>query len=96
MLRQSKPTVAMPSTFQAEVWRRIAVAEEASLLSRWNRWLEPLLGWAAKPLGAAALFALMVGGGLLFGGMNKGGRSDGRVAYLESVSPFVAAHRGAK
>ncbi len=30
LLRQSKPTVKMPPTFQTEVWRRIAMAEEGA------------------------------------------------------------------
>jgi hypothetical protein len=96
LLRQSKPTVKMPPTFQTEVWRRIAMAEEASLWSRVARWLEMPLGWAAKPLGAVALCALTVGGGLLLGGREKSRRPDGRVAYLESVSPFVVTQQSEK
>ena len=96
LLRQSKPAVEMPPTFQAEVWRRIAVAEESSLGRKVGGWLEMLLSWVGRPLGAAALCALTVGGGLLLGGRVKPQGSDGRVAYLESVSPFVATHRSEK
>ncbi|MEN9284815.1 MAG: hypothetical protein RLZZ179_2308 [Verrucomicrobiota bacterium] len=96
LLRQSKLHVEMPPTFQAEVWRRIAMAEEASLWRRVAHWLEMPLGWVAKPLGAVALCALTVAGGLLLGGREKSRRPDGRVAYLESVSPFVVMHRSEK
>lgn len=96
LLRLSKPTMAIPHTFQAELWRRIAMAEDGSLGGRLSRWLRPLLSLVGTPPKRMTLCAVMVVGGLWFGRQRMDAGRDGRLAYLESVSPFMVAHRSGK
>ena len=40
LLRSVKVRVPLPGTFQVEVWRRIAVSQEAALPVRISRWMD--------------------------------------------------------
>ena len=84
----------LPGAFQAEVWRRISQAQEDSLGARWARNWEALLSLLVRPAVAGTAVALMVAAGLFFGSSGQSPSQDGKLAYVESVSPFVQAHTG--
>jgi hypothetical protein len=52
-----KAAMQIPPRFQAEVWQRIVVRDEARRHSIWNRFREGLLVPLAKPQYASALVA---------------------------------------
>ena len=95
LLRSAKVEVPLPGTFQAEVWRRIAVAQEATFSARLAQWTESVFGALVRPAWAAAAVAVMASTGAWLGLKGPGDTStDGRVAYVQSVSPFAHSHRG--
>lgn len=55
-----KTDVQIPPRFQAEVWQRIAVREEARRQSIWNRIREGLLVPLGKPQYATAVLAVSI------------------------------------
>ena len=94
LLRSARVNVPLPGAFQAEVWRRISQAQEDSLGARWARNWEALLSLLVRPAVAGTAVALMVAAGLFFGSSGQSPSQDGKLAYVESVSPFVQAHTG--
>ena len=67
LLRLAKVEVPLPGAFQAEVWRRIAVAQEASFGTRLSRLLEAVFDTLVRPVTASAMVIGMVSAGLWFG-----------------------------
>lgn len=92
LIRQSHSTPEFPSSFQREIWARIAVAEQASWSSRWARWSESLFGTLARPAPALATVTMMLLLGAGIGrAFNAGADStDPRAAYLATINPLVA------
>ena len=94
LLRSAKVEVPLPGAFQSEVWRRIAVAQEATLAGRFSRALESFLGALTQPIAASAILLAMISGGLWAGSMGNEPVGDAKLAYVQSVSPFAHAHGG--
>ena len=94
MLRLAKVEVPLPGAFQSEVWQRIAVDQEWTLMARLVRILDPILSVLNGPIAASASVLVMVSAGLWLGSLGVYPARDGKLAYIESVSPFVQAHQG--
>ena len=94
MLRLAKVEVPLPGAFQSDVWRRIAVDQESTLTARLARILDPILSLLNRPIAATASVVLMVSAGLWLGSLGAHPGRDGKLAYVESVSPFVQSHQG--
>jgi hypothetical protein len=92
LLRSAEVKVPLPGAFQAEVWRRIAVAQETSLRGRWERILEAIFGTLARPVTASVMVLGMVSAGLWFGSLGTEPVRDAKLAYIQSVSPFAHQH----
>jgi len=93
LLRQSQSTPEFSSSFQREIWARIAVAEQASWFSRWARWSDSLYGNIARPAPAFAtvMVMLLLGAGLGRIPSDERGQDASRETYLASINPLVAA-----
>lgn len=94
LLRSAKVEVPLPGTFQSEVWRRIAVAQESTLAGRFTRLLDSLMSGLTQPVAASAVILTMISGGLWFGSLGEDPVRDAKLAYVQSVSPFAHAHGG--
>lgn len=94
LLRSAKVEVPLPGAFQFEVWRRIAVAHESTLMARLARIVDPIFGFLSRPLAASASVVLMIFAGLWLGSLGVHQARDGKLAYVESVSPFAQSHQG--
>jgi hypothetical protein len=94
LLRSAKAEVPLPGAFQSEVWQRIAVDQESTLMARLARILDPILSVLNRPIAASASVLLMVSAGLWLGSLRVYPARDGKLAYIESVSPFVQSHQG--
>jgi|GEM_PF-656602 len=94
LLRSAKVEVPLPGIFQYEVWRRIAAAQESTLMARLARTLEPILALLSRPIAASASMVLMVSAGLWLGSLGMDPVRDGKLAYVASVSPFAQRHQG--
>jgi hypothetical protein len=95
LLLSAEVKVPLPGAFQAEVWRRIAAAQETSFNGRWVRILDLVFGAFAKPAAASAMVLGMVSLGLWFGSLDAQPAQDAKLAYVQSVSPFAHPHGGA-
>lgn len=94
LLRSAEVKVPLPGAFQAEVWRRVAVAQESTLKARCSRVLDSLFGFIAQPVAASAMVLMMVSAGLWFGAQGASPVRDPKLAYVQSVSPFAHQHGG--
>lgn len=96
LLRSATVEVPLPNSFQAEVWRRIAVKQDSAFPARFSRWLEGILRALVQPAGAAAAVAVTITAGAWLGSLETGaGKNDGKITYVQSISPFAAqAHEG--
>jgi hypothetical protein len=94
LLRSAEVEVPLPGAFQFEVWRRIAVAQESTPMARLARIVDPIFGLLSRPLATTASVVLMISAGLWLGSLGVHPARDGKLAYVESVSPFAQSHRG--
>lgn len=94
LIRQTHPKPEFPSSFQREVWARIAVVEQQSWMAQWRQWSESLFGWIAQPAPAVALVLTTLLIGVSIGQLTARNNNDValRTAYTESVNPIAAAH----
>lgn len=95
LIRQTHPKPEFPSSFQRDVWARIAVVEQPSWMTLWRQSCESLFGWIAQPVPAFALvlLTLLVGAGLGQLTTTSNESFALRTAYAESINPVAAAHR---
>ena len=90
-LTQPKPEFS--SSFQREVWARIAVAEQQSWAARWRQWSRKLFLWMARPAPAVATVAVILGLGVGLGSLTSSARDETlREAYVASINPLKATH----
>jgi hypothetical protein len=92
LLRSAEVKVPLPGTFHADVWRRIAAAQETSFKGRWERIFELIFGNLANPVTASTVVLGMVSLGLWFGSVGTQPAQDAKLAYVQSVSPFAHSH----
>lgn len=90
LIRGSSPKPEFDSSFQREIWARIAVAERERRKSPME-WLEEALARLSRPAPAFATAAVMllIGAGLgreVADAKNSGASRD---AYLASINPLV-------
>ncbi len=93
LIRQTHPKPEFSSSFQREIWARIAVAEKQSWTAQWRRWSESLFRWVAQPAPAMAVITAMLLLGAGLGRINSPENDLGalRTAYVASINPVVAA-----
>ncbi len=94
LIRQTHPQPEFSSSFQREIWARIAVAEQQSWTARWRQWSESLFRWVAQPAPAMAVVTAMLLVGAGFGRLitPETDHAALRTAYVTSINPLVAAH----
>jgi hypothetical protein len=94
LIRGASPSPRFPTSFQREVWQRIAVTESRSFSTRLSRVTSAWFDWLIKPAGAVAtiMTMLIIGAGL--GGMASAKRDDSslKTAYTTSINPIRSAH----
>lgn len=79
--------------FQREVWLRIEVAETKGCRPRLSQIAERLFTWLALPPVALATCSLMLAAGV-WSGLESGNLApQGKMAYVQSISPFAQSHR---
>jgi hypothetical protein len=93
LIRQTQPQLEFPTSFQRDVWARIAVAEQQTLASRWQEVYQSVMRWIAQPAPAVAMVTtmLILGSGL---GYLSAADHDGeslKSAYFASISPVATA-----
>lgn len=90
LLRSANRQIPLPSSFRQKVWYRI---ESAALNEpkHW-KWLESLFSVLARPFGAVAAVSALGVLGLWLGSAGMNDHGDSKLSYVESVSPFAAAH----
>ena len=90
LIRQGQPAPDFPASFQREIWARIAVAEQATLASRWERWIENFFGTLARPAPAFVVVTVMLLAGVSLGHLlpDDGASRASREAYLASINPL--------
>ncbi len=89
LLRESRPSPALPPRFQQNVWRRI---EDAEAAARPESWLDALAALVLRPRFALAAAAVLLLTGV-FAGMTEGrqfARHDAQMNYLAAVAPHAA------
>jgi hypothetical protein len=95
LIRRSSPAPEFQTSFQREVWRRIAVAETGSFSAVLGRFASGCLQWVIKPAGAATTVMSMLFIGASLGGFAAGRESESephlRAAYAATINPIRAA-----
>ncbi len=89
LLRDARPSPALPPRFQQNVWRRI---EDAADPAQSESWLNALAALVLRPRFAVAAAALLLLAGV-FAGMTEGwqfARHDAQMNYLAAVAPHAA------
>lgn len=93
LLKETNISDLPDASFQRDVWFRIEAAESNGWKPRVNRILERFLGVFALPPVAVATCTAMIAVGAWFG-LEAGNSSPaGKVAYVQSISPFAQTHR---
>ena len=89
LLRESRPTPALPPGFQDAVWRRIERAETPAATQPAADWLDALAFWFLRPHRAFVTAAAMLLLGLSLGIARGASHADelAKERYLDSVSP---------
>ncbi|MEI6715003.1 MAG: hypothetical protein WCO60_14690 [Verrucomicrobiota bacterium] len=89
LLRHTQLDEQLPSSFQRDVWQKIA-ADEERMETRWS-WLDGLLGWFTKPLPAAAAWSVALFVGLVLGNLrSQPVSSELRFAgYAQLINPLA-------
>ncbi len=97
LISQTHPKLEIPSSFQREVWARIAVTEQQFWSGQWQQWSRMLLLWIARPLPAVATVTVMHISGISLGSLTAPDRSDVmRNVYVASINPLNASHNAMK
>ena len=93
LIQQTHPKPEFSSSFQREIWARIAVADQQSWTARWRQWSESLFRWVAQPAPAVAVVTgmLLLGTGLGRLSTPDNDHAELRTAYVTSINPIVAA-----
>lgn len=93
LIRQTHPKPEFASSFQREIWSRIAVAEQRSWTAQWQQWSESLFRWVAQPAPAVAVVTamLLLGSGLGLMITPDNDHATMRSAYVASINPLIAA-----
>ena len=96
LIRKSQPKLEGPASFGRDVWARIAVAEQQSWAAQWQQFSQSLLLWVAKPAPAFAVVTMMLIIGAGLGNLTAPSLSTAalRSAYVASINPVGAAHKG--
>ncbi len=91
LLRESPAPVSLPAAFTREVWARIEAAEASSLRTALAQVWHALLGSLARPAPAFATIAIcmLLGGGLGWLQHREAFRTQGALAYAQSINPFL-------
>lgn len=90
LIRESSPQPEFDSSFQREIWARIAIAERERKKGP-MAWLEEALARLSKPAPAFAIAAVMllIGAGLGRGVAGPENAGASRDAYLASINPLT-------
>lgn len=93
LIRQTHQQPKFSSSFQREIWSRIAVAEQQSWSVRWRQWSELLFRWVAQPAPAVSVVIGMLLLGAGFGRLITPDTdlAELRTMYVTSINPIVAA-----
>ncbi|MEY4484515.1 MAG: hypothetical protein RL693_1967 [Verrucomicrobiota bacterium] len=94
LIRQAHPKPEFSSSFQRDVWARIAVVEQQSWATQWQQWSESLFRWVAQPAPAVALVLTMLIVGAGFGRLTTPDSETAALhsTYAASINPVTAAH----
>ena len=92
MLRSAKVAIPLHGPFQMEVWGRIAAARDATLAARFTRWMQGFSDHFERPVAATAALLIMTAGGAWLGSRAEQSAPYGKLAYVQSVSPFAQPH----
>ena len=92
VLRSAKIEIPLHVSFQTEVWGRIAAARDATYAARFTRWVEGFSHLLERPLAATTALLMMTAGGVWLGLRAEEPESSGKLAYVQSVSPFAHPH----
>lgn len=96
LLRESHAPISLPGSFTRDVWARIEAEESPSLrtalMQAWHAWL----GTLARPAPALATIAvcMLLGGGFGWIKHAETFRTQGELAYVESINPFLQMDHG--
>ena len=88
LVRQARPTGALPPDFAAAVWRRIE-QRQATTDSRWQQWLTQAAAFLSEPRHVMATLAAALFLGALMGLIQGWQQSEdlARQRYLTAVRP---------
>jgi hypothetical protein len=93
LLESAQTTVTPHAGFQREVWLRIEAAEAKVWKPRLNLITERFFDWLALPPVALATCSVMLAAGI-WTGLEAGNTApQGKMAYIQSISPFAQTHR---
>ncbi|MBB5036361.1 hypothetical protein [Prosthecobacter dejongeii] len=93
LIRQTHPKPEFGSSFQREVWGKIAVVEQHSWSAQCKQWSQMFFLWLARPMPALATVAVMLAAGISLGNLTAPDHSDSmRAAYIESINPLKATN----
>lgn len=86
--------VQLPSRFGAEVWQRIQARSEASANRGWARLFEPFFALLMRPVFAAVVLLLAVGGAagaasLRAAGANEQARATLAERHIATLDPYA-------
>ena len=93
LLKSMRTTVTPHAGFQREVWLRIDAAEAVSWKPRFKGIAERFFNWLALPPVAVATCSVMFAAGIWTGLESTNPASQGKMAYVQSISPFARTHR---
>lgn len=85
LLRNARGDISVPDSFRSEVWNRIAAEGQRSPLT----WIHSLVDGFVRPWSAFCGVTATVALGLLLGALSAPGSTDPKMAYAESISPFL-------
>lgn len=94
LLHAATAEIPLHGSFQAEVWRRIATAQSATLSARLAQVLEGFFALLERPAAALVAVLAMVGAGAWLGIKDPPPNVSGKLAYVASVSPFADHQAG--
>lgn len=85
LLRTARGNVPLPDSFRSDVWTRIASGEHRPAAA----WLVGPIEAFVRPWTAVGGLAATVALGLWLGAVSAPDAVDAKVAYAESISPFI-------
>ncbi len=91
LLRESPAPISLPGSFTREVWARIEAEEATSFRTALSQLWQAWLGVLARPAPAFATIAvcMLLGGGFGWFQHRETFHTQGELAYVESINPFV-------